>query len=136
MTARDMVANSRLDRLLIFLSIAGGAALVSKRHRRVIALAGEVDAHTAVAALETPIEPADAIVRVATGVVAEVGLNHRLFICLPPEAWDTAFAHRVRRARDIIERFALHSRRSPPAAPPTSTPAHAVVFANRSRKSS
>jgi hypothetical protein len=127
--------DDRLDRLLAFLSVSGGAALLCKRTRRVLAAVGEADSTSAIVALDVQVQPTDDIVYVAGGVVAEVGLHHRLFVRIPSHALDPHFTHRILRARDIIERFALHTRRAPPTAPPTSAPAHAVVFPADRRRS-
>lgn len=134
----DPLTTDRLKRVLRFLSVSGGAALISKPERRVLAASGEIEDAAALAALDVSIDPIEAIVSVAPdGLIADIGRRHRLFVRVPGGLPDPAFADRLRRARDLIERFALHvGGRNPPAAPPGSAPAHAVVFApSRPRRS-
>ena len=133
---RITAVSGKLERVLAFLSVAGSAALLSKRERRVLAVAGELDEAAAIALLSAVVEPVEAIVHVPPdGLVADVGLHHRLFVRVPDGLFDPAFGDRLRRARSIIERFGLHlGGHTPPAAPPGSTPAHAVVFAPRRRR--
>ncbi len=123
----------RVDRVLGFLAVSGGAALVCKRSRRVVAASGEVDATAAVAALAEPLADPDSIRHVGSHtVITDVGLQHRLFIVLPTGSLpDASFLHRVRRARDLLDRFGLRLGAPRGSAPPGNAPAHAVVFAWR-----
>jgi hypothetical protein len=130
----DPSVDGRLDRMLAFLAVSGGAALLCKRTRRLITAVGEVEPACVLAALDAQVQPTDAIISVTGGVVAEVGLHHRLFIQMPASTLEPRFLQRIRRAREIIERFALYARGAPPAAPPTSAPAHAVVFPEAPRR--
>ncbi len=125
------IVSDRLTRVLAFLSVSGGAALLSKPERRVLATSGEIEDAAALAALGALIDPIEAIVHVAPdGLAADIGRHHRLFVRVPSGLVDPAFIDRMRRARDLIVRFGLHvGGHTPPAAPPGSAPAHAVVFA-------
>jgi hypothetical protein len=130
-TGVDPVIAERLRRVLAFLSISGGAALLSKPRRRVLASAGEVDEAEALAALDARIDPIEAVVHInPRALIADVGRHHRLFVQVPKGLVDPSFGDRLRRARAVIERFGLHmSGFTPSSAPPSSAPAHAVVFA-------
>lgn len=119
----------RLTRILTFLAVSGGAALVSKRERRVVLEVGDISHAAAVASLQRrPLE--DEIQASVGALVADVGRHHRLFVRVPAGIVDPAFVDRLRRARDVIERFALQSsvQLPPRGSPPTSATAHAVVF--------
>jgi len=127
----DPVTAGRLGRVLVFLSVSGGAALLSKRERSVVARAGEIDDAAALAALAAVIDKDEVVHVPPDGLIADIGRHHRLFVRVPDGLLAPAFGDRLRRARELIERFGLHVGRNPPAAPPGSAPAHAVVFAPR-----
>src|SRR5690242_6451739 len=105
-TAREPTTPDRLARVLTFLSVGGGAALLSKRDRRVLASVGAFDATAVTQALDARIEPDDAVIHVdRCGLVAEVGRRHRLLVLVPLGLPSPAFADRLRRARALVERF-------------------------------
>jgi hypothetical protein len=134
MSHADEVAQ-KLDRLLVFLSLSGGAALVSKRARAVIASHGAVDAKRAVSCLELTLDDASSIVHVQGGLVADVRQDYRIFVSLEVcPVPDPGMLQRLRHARELIERvLAPVSPGLPPpgtpGAPPSGSPAHAVLFA-------
>jgi hypothetical protein len=134
----DPIVADRLRRVLLFIAVGGGAALVSTRERAVVASVGELHEVAAMRALDVNIEPNEAVVHVAPeGLVAAVGRHHRLYAEVPAALPNPAFADRMRRARDLIVRFGLHvGGHAPPGTPPGSAPAHAAVFAPRRQRRS
>jgi hypothetical protein len=125
------VAQERLQRVLVFLSVSGGAALLCKRRSRVIASAGKVEVEVA-SALSVPLDSQDEVrfVRPDT-LIADVGLHHRLIVRVPRAALGAGFKERVHRARVMVERFGLYPKASASGAPPTSAPAHAFLDSAR-----
>lgn len=128
MTTGSEIAQERLERLLAFLAVAGGAALVATRERKVVGVAGDVSDELVASALTTGARD-DAIVGIdREWVITPVGSAHVLLVAVGPAVRrDVAFVERIRRVRDLLQRFVVPWL-PPPAAPPTGSPAHAVVF--------
>ncbi len=137
MRQRLEVNQQRLARVLQFLAVSAGAALVSKGSRAVVGAAGDVDDAAAVAALDVELDDAGGIRHVEPdALITDVGLRHRLFVRLPPQMLpDTQTLQRMRRARDILEKFVFRLTAPAGSAPAGNAPAHAVVFASRRRPS-
>jgi hypothetical protein len=125
------VARERLQRVLVFLAISGGAAVVSKRTRSIVARDGDVDDSVARAAVDVELDTADSVVRLPPdGLVCDVGERYRLIVRVAADlAADAGFVTRMRRARQVLERFVVPFARSPASTPPGAAPAHAVVYA-------
>src|SRR5689334_16154289 len=124
----------RLDRVLEFLALTGGAALVRRNPRAVVATHGRIDSAVAISSLDMELDAVDAVVHVPPdGLVAEVSWNYRVFVrlstCPVPKP---EIVTRMRRARVLLERFVIsHVAHAGPVAPPSAAPAHAAVYARR-----
>lgn len=127
----DAVATERLVRMLEFLGVSGGAALVVRATRRTVSQRGEIPDDLAKRAFEWRVDNSEQVVHLPPdGLVCDVGVSYRLVVRVGTDpAHATGFAERLRRVRILIERFVLPYAAPPPAsAPPGSAPVHAVVF--------
>jgi hypothetical protein len=131
MAEPEGTAHDRLQRVLACLGVSGGAALVSKATGRLIAVSGEIDERVALVSAATEVTAASPLVHVPPdALVCDVGATYRLVVRVGADlAQDAGFALRVRRAREVLERYVVPSFRPPASAPPGAAPAHAAVYA-------
>lgn len=131
MATLDPVAQARVERVLSFLAVGGGAALLNRRRLEVLAIVGEIEPAALIAARHIPIATPGQVVHTGPEtLIADLGDEHRLYVRVPEGARDRTFADRAQRAVDLLKRFVFFVPRAPPA-PPSPASANAVVFAPR-----
>lgn len=118
----------RLNRVLTFLAVSGGAALLHRRRAGVVASVGEVDLPTAIAARHVPIAPTDQVISLnQQSLIADVSPDYRLLVHVSSGAADHAFADRMKRAVDLLQLHVFPFGHGAPPAPAAAAPANAVV---------
>ena len=126
--AQDLTAHQeRLNRVLTFLALSGGAALLHRRRTGIVASVGEVDLRSAIAARHTAIAPTDQVISLnLQSLIADVSPEYRLLVHVPAGA-DHAFADRMKRAIDLLQQHVFPLGVGAPPIPPAAAPANAFV---------
>ena len=101
----DPEIEDRLSRVLTFLAVSGGAALLHRRRTGIVASVGEVDLRSAIAARHTAIAPTDQVISLnLQSLIADVSPEYRLLVHVPAGA-DHAFADRMKLGELVLLRL-------------------------------
>ena len=128
MAELDPEIEERLNRVLTFLAVSGGAALLHRRRVGIVASVGDVDLPTAIIARHFPIAPTDRIISLnQQSLIADVSSDYRLLVHLPAGVADHAFADRMKRAVDLLQLHVFPLGAGAPPVPPAAAPVNAFV---------
>jgi len=102
----DAVAQTRIARVLSFLAVAGGAALLSRRRFEVLAIVGEIEPGSLIAVRHILIATPGQVVHAGPeALIADIGEEYRLYVRVPEGSLDRTFADRTQRAVGLLNRF-------------------------------